>query len=46
LRSHPRVLATPHTGYVTRANYATFFTEAVEDVAAWLAGAPVRVLAG
>ncbi len=46
LRSHPRVLATPHTGYVTHGNYTTFFTEAVEDVEAWLAGAPVRVLAG
>jgi phosphoglycerate dehydrogenase-like enzyme len=44
LRTHPRVLATPHLGYVTRGNYRTFFTEAVEDVAAWLAGEPVRVL--
>ena len=40
----PRVLATPHLGYVTHANYTTFFTEAVEDVAAWLAGSPVREL--
>jgi len=44
LRTHPHVLATPHLGYVTRGNYRTFFTEAVEDVAAWLAGEPVRVL--
>jgi phosphoglycerate dehydrogenase-like enzyme len=44
LRSHPRVLATPHLGYVTRGNYRVFFAEAVEDVAAWLAGEPVRVL--
>ena len=42
LRGHPRVLATPHLGYVTHANYTTFFTEAVEDIAAWLAGSPVR----
>jgi phosphoglycerate dehydrogenase-like enzyme len=45
LRAHPHVLATPHLGYVTHANSTTFFTEAVEDIAAWLAGEPVRVLA-
>jgi len=44
LRDHPRVLATPHLGYVTQGNYRRFFTEAVEDVAAWLAGEPVRLL--
>lgn len=44
LRTHPRVLATPHLGYVTAGNYATYFTEAVEDVGAWLAGSPVRLL--
>lgn len=38
------VLAVPHLGYVTEGNYQRFFTEAVEDVAAWRAGAPVRVL--
>lgn len=45
MRTHPRVVATPHLGYVTAGNYATYFTEAVEDIAAWLAGAPVRVIA-
>ena len=44
LRDHPRVLATPHLGYVTQGNYRRFFSEAVEDVAAWLAGEPVRLL--
>jgi phosphoglycerate dehydrogenase-like enzyme len=38
-------VATPHLGYVTAGNYRRFFTEAVEDVEAWLAGEPVRVLA-
>lgn len=38
------VLAVPHLGYVTEANYRTFFSQAVEDVAAWRAGAPVRLL--
>jgi phosphoglycerate dehydrogenase-like enzyme len=44
LRSLPNVLGTPHLGYVTEGNYRTYFTEAVEDVAAWLAGEPVRRL--
>ncbi len=43
-RTLPNVLATPHLGYVTRANYATYFREAVEDIAAFLARAPVRAL--
>lgn len=44
LRTLPNLLATPHLGYVTRANYETFYLEAVEDIAAFLAGSPIRVL--
>lgn len=44
LRTLPGVLATPHLGYVTEGNLRTHYTQAREDVAAWLAGAPVRVL--
>lgn len=44
LRTLPNVLATPHLGYVTEDTYRAFFTGAVEDIAAWLAGEPVRVL--
>jgi phosphoglycerate dehydrogenase-like enzyme len=44
LRTLPNVLATPHLGYVAADNYRRFFGEAVEDIAAFLAGAPVRVL--
>jgi phosphoglycerate dehydrogenase-like enzyme len=44
LRSTPRTILSPHIGYVTEAGYRTFFREAVEDIAAFLAGAPVRVL--
>ena len=44
LRTLPNVLATPHLGYVTRDNYGTYFTEAVEDIEAFLAGEPIRVL--
>ncbi len=45
LRRLPTVLGTPHLGYVSEANYRTYFTEAVEDIAAWSAGEPVRRLA-
>jgi phosphoglycerate dehydrogenase-like enzyme len=44
LRTLPNVLATPHLGYVTEANYRTYFREAVEDIHAFVAGAPIREL--
>jgi phosphoglycerate dehydrogenase-like enzyme len=44
LRTLPNVLATPHLGYVADGNYQTYFTEAVDDIEAFLAGEPVRVL--
>lgn len=44
LRSAPRLVATPHLGYVTAANLAAWYEEVVEDIAAWMAGAPIRVL--
>ena len=44
LRTHLRVLATPHLGYVTEGNYRRYFAEAVEDIEAWLSGTPVRLL--
>lgn len=40
----PNVVLTPHLGYVTRENYAVFYRDALEDILAWHAGAPVRVL--
>jgi phosphoglycerate dehydrogenase-like enzyme len=48
-RDHPlrelrRAVLTPHLGYVTRATYEVFYRDAVEDVAAFLAGEPVRVI--
>jgi phosphoglycerate dehydrogenase-like enzyme len=45
MRSLPRTVLTPHLGYVTRGTYEVFYGEAVEDVAAFLAGSPIRVLA-
>lgn len=44
LRSLPNALVTPHIGYVGRDSYAVFYREVVEDIVAWLDGAPVRVL--
>ncbi|HEV7656661.1 MAG TPA: D-2-hydroxyacid dehydrogenase family protein [Mycobacteriales bacterium] len=44
LRSAPRTVLSPHLGYVSTDTYRTFFADAVEDVAAWLGGNPVRVL--
>jgi phosphoglycerate dehydrogenase-like enzyme len=40
------ILTTPHIGYVTEETYRVFFGEAVEDIAAWLDGTPVRVIVG
>jgi phosphoglycerate dehydrogenase-like enzyme len=44
LREAPRTLLTPHLGYVTTGTYEVFYRDAVEDIAAWLKGEPVRVL--
>ncbi|MEU1402317.1 D-2-hydroxyacid dehydrogenase family protein [Streptomyces sp. NPDC005728] len=44
MRTAPRLLATPHLGYVSQANYATYYGQAVEDIQAFLAGSPVRRL--
>ena len=44
LRTAPRLLATPHLGYVSRANYTTYYGQAVENIQAYLAGSPVRQL--
>ncbi|MFY4723356.1 D-2-hydroxyacid dehydrogenase family protein [Streptomyces sp. LaBMicrA B280] len=44
MRTAPRLLATPHLGYVSAANYRTYFTQAVEDIQAYLAKSPVRQL--
>jgi phosphoglycerate dehydrogenase-like enzyme len=44
LRSEPRAVLAPHVGYVTKATYEVFYRGAVEDVAAFLAGEPIRVI--
>lgn len=43
-RTLDNVLATPHVGYVSRQNYALFFSQMIEDIQAWVAGNPIRLL--
>ncbi|MFT5392455.1 MAG: phosphoglycerate dehydrogenase-like enzyme, partial [Gammaproteobacteria bacterium] len=35
---------TPHIGYVTTETYETFYGEALENIQAWLKGAPIRII--
>lgn len=44
LRKLDNVVLTPHLGYVTENNYRRYYGDMVEDIAAWLKGAPVRVM--
>ncbi|EIT84259.1 NAD-binding D-isomer specific 2-hydroxyacid dehydrogenase protein [Fictibacillus macauensis ZFHKF-1] len=44
LRTLPTLLATPHLGYVTRRNYETYFTQAIEDIQAFVKNEPIRTL--
>ena len=44
LRSAPKTVLTPHIGYVTGASYTRFYEDAVEDIAAFLRGEPIRVI--
>lgn len=44
MRTVPRLLATPHLGYVSQGNYRRYYGQAVEDIRAFLAGTPVRRL--
>ncbi|MGY2187647.1 Glycerate dehydrogenase [compost metagenome] len=43
-RTLDNVLATPHVGYVSQQNYHLFFSQMIEDIKAWSAGEPIRVL--
>jgi phosphoglycerate dehydrogenase-like enzyme len=44
LRTMANVVATPHIGYVTRGALESWYVDVIEDVAAWQAGEPIRVL--
>ena len=43
--SAPNTVLTPHLGYVTQQNYRAYYAGAVEAIAAFNAGAPLRVIA-
>jgi phosphoglycerate dehydrogenase-like enzyme len=45
-RRLPNTVVTPHIGYVTAECYEVFYRHIVEAIAAYAAGAPVRVLTG
>ena len=44
IRSCPRTVLTPHIGYVSHDTYRLFYGETVDNITAWLAGSPVRVI--
>ncbi|WP_138445217.1 D-2-hydroxyacid dehydrogenase family protein [Sinomonas susongensis] len=44
LRREPRAILTPHIGYVTQEQYEIFYKDAVEDIAAFAAGSPIRIM--
>jgi phosphoglycerate dehydrogenase-like enzyme len=44
LRTTPRTVLTPHLGYVTDEAYRVFYADTVQDIEAWQAGSPVRVV--
>lgn len=46
LRSLPNTVITPHMGYVTAETYRVFYGDAVENIRAFLKGAPIRTLVG
>ena len=44
LRRLPNVTLLPHLGYVAEEVYASFWSDCVENVEAWLGGKPIRVV--
>ena len=44
LRRLDNALLTPHIGYVSQQLYSVFYRDAVEDIAAFIAGSPIRVI--
>jgi phosphoglycerate dehydrogenase-like enzyme len=47
LRTLPNTVLTPHIGYISKASYTVFYGQMLEDVEAWLDGAPIRrILSG
>ncbi len=43
-RDTPGIVPTPHLGYTSAENYQCYFGQGIEDIDAWLKGAPIRVM--
>jgi phosphoglycerate dehydrogenase-like enzyme len=43
-RTLDNVLVTPHIGYVTEETYRKFYSSTVDNIEAFLAGRPIRLL--
>ncbi|MEE8083729.1 MAG: D-2-hydroxyacid dehydrogenase family protein [Alphaproteobacteria bacterium] len=43
-RNTAGIVATPHLGYTSRENYQKYFDQGIENIDAWLKGAPIRVM--
>jgi len=43
-RSMDNITRTPHLGYVTKETMTAFYTDAAESIAAFLEGAPIRII--
>jgi hypothetical protein len=44
LRTAPNTMLTPRLGYVTRENMTELYAASMENILAWLAGTPIRVV--
>lgn len=44
LRTAPNTVLTPHLGYCVQENFAVFYRQSIENVLAFLKGAPIRLL--
>lgn len=44
LRSLPNTILSPHIGFVSRSQYEMWYHDIVEDISAYLDGAPIRVI--
>lgn len=44
LRRLPNTVLTPHIGYVTQGSYHVYYPQMIEDIQAWLRGAPIRTM--
>lgn len=43
-RTAPRTVLTPHIGYVTENTYRSFYGDALEDILAYAAATPIRLI--